>query len=73
MLHFPVVTAIGAVLAATDGERNSGPIPGGRTPTWTLTSRLEWRRRNVFARKVLYQLWVGEETGESSWRPIPQG
>jgi hypothetical protein len=49
-----------------EGEKNPVPLPGGRAVNWTLTNRLEWRRRNALVNEVLHQLWVCEETGEKN-------
>ena len=73
MPNIPVLTAVGAAIAAGEEEKDSVPLPGGRKVKWTLTNRLEWRRRNAFVKKVLHQLWICEETGERTWRPIPHG
>jgi hypothetical protein len=64
MQNFSVLTAVGAAIVAREGEKNPVPLPGGRAVNWTLTNRLEWRRRNALVNEVLHQLWVCEETGE---------
>jgi hypothetical protein len=51
MQNFSVLTAVGAAIAAREEEKNPVPLPGGRAVNWTLTNRLEWRRRNALVNK----------------------